>query len=338
MDVRFEQVSMAFGEKNVLENLNFKIPANSLVSILGPSGCGKSTSLMLMSGLMQPSAGKIWFGDQDVTKKDALEREIGMVFQNYALYPHLTVLENIMFPLKMKKVPKKLRKEKALEYAKLVQIEEHINKRPKELSGGQQQRVAIARALVKEPAILLMDEPLSNLDARLRIEMREEIRRIQQETQITTVFVTHDQAEALSISDQVMVLNQGVVQQISSPQELYREPDNLFVAKFLGEPEINLLTPAQVNGQLPSGTTQIGVRPEDWQLAKGALTVTGMVLAVEFIGKEKLVKLQLPDQEIIRVISLKEEEIIAGMSLDLTVSPDKWLLFDAEGQRIEGGQ
>lgn len=338
MDVRFEQVSMAFGEKNVLENLNFKIPANSLVSILGPSGCGKSTSLMLMSGLMQPSAGKIWFGDQDVTKKDALEREIGMVFQNYALYPHLTVLENIMFPLKMKKVPKKLRKEKALEYAKLVQIEEHINKRPKELSGGQQQRVAIARALVKEPAILLMDEPLSNLDARLRIEMREEIRRIQQETQITTVFVTHDQAEALSISDQVMVLNQGVVQQISSPQELYREPDNLFVAKFLGEPEINLLTPTQVNGQLPSGTTQIGVRPEDWQLAKGALTVTGMVLAVEFIGKEKLVKLQLPDQEIIRVISLKEEEIIAGMSLDLTVSPDKWLLFDAEGQRIEGGQ
>ena len=175
MQVRFEDINMAFDENKVLNNISFQIPESELVTILGPSGCGKSTTLMLISGLIFPNSGKIYFGDKDVTSLDAVDRKVGMVFQNYALYPHLTVLENIQFPLKMQKVPKKERVERAMELAKLVKIEEHINKRPKDLSGGQQQRVAIARALSKRPSLLLMDEPLSNLDARLRIEMREEM-------------------------------------------------------------------------------------------------------------------------------------------------------------------
>lgn len=213
MNVRFDEVTMTYGEKDVLEKISFDIPEGKLVSILGPSGCGKSTTLMLISGLTFPTEGDIYFGNEKVTKADAVKRKVGMVFQNYALYPHLTVLENIMFPLRMEKRPKKERIKRAKELADLVQIGDHIDKKPKQLSGGQQQRVAIARALAKEPSILLMDEPLSNLDARLRIEMREEIRRIQQETGVTTIFVTHDQEEALSISDEVMVLNGGSIHQ-----------------------------------------------------------------------------------------------------------------------------
>ncbi len=227
-----------------VNDFNFEIPDGRLIGLLGPSGCGKSTTLNLISGLVKPTSGRIFFGKDDVTDLPPEHRGIGLVFQNYALYPHLTVRQNITFPLENLKGKDKLSKaemlEKAVEVAKLVQIDELMDRKPGELSGGQQQRVAIARALVKRPKVLLLDEPLSNLDARLRLQTREEIKRIQRETGITTIFVTHDQEEAMSISDMIVVMKDGVVQQIGKPQEVYDNPVNLFVAKFLGTPPVNV--------------------------------------------------------------------------------------------------
>ena len=240
-----------------VKDFTFEIPDGTLVGLLGPSGCGKSTVLNLISGLEQPTEGKIFFGEDDVTDLPAEHRGIGLVFQNYALYPHLNVKQNITFPLENLKGNDKLTKaqmnERAYEAARLVQIEDLMERKPGELSGGQQQRVAIARALVKNPSVLLLDEPLSNLDARLRLQTREEIRRIQLETKITTIFVTHDQEEAMSISDLIIVMKDGVVQQIGRPQDVYDNPANLFVAKFLGTPPINVFHGRLLDGQLCIG-------------------------------------------------------------------------------------
>ena len=231
-------------EVTAVNRFNYEIPDGKLIGLLGPSGCGKSTTLYMICGLQKPTSGQIFFGDDDVTELSPENRGVGLVFQNYALYPHMTVKQNIMFPLENLKGVDKLTKDEMLErsyrVAKLVQIDELMDRKPHELSGGQQQRVAIARALVKMPRVLLLDEPLSNLDARLRLQTREEIKRIQRETNITTVFVTHDQEEAMSISDQIVVMKLGVVQQIGAPQEVYDNPVNLFVAKFLGTPPINV--------------------------------------------------------------------------------------------------
>ena len=240
-----------------VDDFDFEIPSGELVGLLGPSGCGKSTTLLMICGLEKPTEGRIFFDDEDVTDVPPEDRGVGLVFQNYALYPHMTVEQNIMFPLGNLKGPDKLSKEemkrRALEAAKLVQIDGLMERRPKEMSGGQQQRVAIARALVKMPRVLLMDEPLSNLDARLRLQTRVEIKRIQRETGITTIFVTHDQEEAMSISDTIVVMKDGVVQQIGRPQDVYDDPHNLFVAKFLGTPPINVFS-----GSLRGGRIYIG--------------------------------------------------------------------------------
>ncbi len=267
------------GEEVVaVSDFTFTIPDGKLVGLLGPSGCGKSTTLYMISGLQKPTSGKIFFGEEDVTELSPENRGIGLVFQNYALYPHMTVKQNILFPLQNLKGPDKMDKltmlERAHEAAKLVQIDELMDRKPSELSGGQQQRVAIARALVKMPRVLLLDEPLSNLDARLRLQTREEIRRIQKETGITTIFVTHDQEEAMSISDIIVVMKLGVVQQVGKPQEIYDNPINLFVAKFLGTPPINVFEGKVENGKLciggdavldidiPDTDLYVGIRPE----------------------------------------------------------------------------
>lgn len=343
VQVRFEDIAMDYGDKEVLHNLDFVLPEHSLVSILGPSGCGKSTTLMLISGLTFPTKGRIYFNDNEVTKQDAVKRKVGMVFQNYALYPHLSVLENIMFPLKMAKMPKKKRKERALELAKLVHIEEHVDKKPKQLSGGQQQRVAIARALAKEPDILLMDEPLSNLDARLRIEMREEIRRIQQETNITTVFVTHDQEEALSISDHVMVLNDGHIQQFSEPQKLYEEPNNIFVAEFLGNPVINTFAIADeririaglsIPHAIETQVRTIGIRAENIKqtVVEEQAFYTGEVTHVERIGKDTSVKLN--HDGLTMVTTNIPGDFQVGDTVHLTADPRDLLYFDEAGNTL----
>ena len=266
-----------------VNNFSFEIPDGKLIGLLGPSGCGKSTTLYMISGLQKPSSGKIYFGEDDVTEVSTENRGIGLVFQNYALYPHMTVKQNILFPLQNLKGADKMSKEamleRAYEAARLVQIEELMERKPSEMSGGQQQRVAIARALVKMPRVLLLDEPLSNLDARLRLQTREEIRRIQRETGITTIFVTHDQEEAMSISDQIVVMKLGVVQQIGEPQKVYDDPANLFVAKFLGTPPINVFRGAVIGEKLYLGEQAVldvpgvadrevfvGIRPEGFQL------------------------------------------------------------------------
>ncbi len=271
------------GEVIAANNLNFEIPDGELIGLLGPSGCGKSTALNLISGLLKPTSGGIYFGEDDVTDLAPEHRGVGLVFQNYALYPHLTVMQNIIFPLQnlrgKDRISKDEMRKKAYEIAKLVQIEQLMDRKPAELSGGQQQRVAIARALVKMPRVLLLDEPLSNLDARLRLQTREEIRRIQKETGITTVFVTHDQEEAMSISDRIVVMRDGVVQQIGRPQDVYDDPVNLFVAKFLGTPPINVFD-GEIKGEklyiggacvmdakgAPDGDVYVGIRPEGFIL------------------------------------------------------------------------
>ncbi len=300
---RFPNRNRKGGEDVIAVNdFNFEIPDGKLVGLLGPSGCGKSTSLFMICGLQEPTAGRIYFGDEDVTDLPPEKRGVGVVFQNYALYPHLSVKQNIIFPLQNLKGAEKLTKEqmdqKALEAAKLVQIEELLDRRPNELSGGQQQRVAIARAMVKMPKVLLLDEPLSNLDARLRLQTREEIRRIQRETGITTVFVTHDQEEAMSISDEIVVMKDGTVQQIGKPQEVYDNPVNLFVAKFLGTPPINVFLGRVEKEMLYIGDdavlpvkgvkdqkVTVGVRPEGFVLAEDGPLVCSLS-RVEVMGRD----------------------------------------------------
>lgn len=300
---RFPNRNRKGGEDVIAVNdFNFEIPDGKLVGLLGPSGCGKSTSLFMICGLQEPTAGRIYFGDEDVTDLPPEKRGVGVVFQNYALYPHLSVKQNIIFPLQNLKGAEKLTKEqmdqKTLEAAKLVQIEELLDRRPNELSGGQQQRVAIARAMVKMPKVLLLDEPLSNLDARLRLQTREEIRRIQRETGITTVFVTHDQEEAMSISDEIVVMKDGTVQQIGKPQEVYDNPVNLFVAKFLGTPPINVFLGRVEKEMLYIGDdavlpvkgvkdqkVTVGVRPEGFVLAEDGPLVCSLS-RVEVMGRD----------------------------------------------------
>ena len=239
MRVVLDHITKRFADNTAVSEFSATLNDGELVSLLGPSGCGKSTLLNMLSGILPVSGGKIYFDDDDVTMVPPEKRGIGLVFQNYALYPHMTVMQNICFPMETQKVPKAERIERANEVAKLVHVDMFMNRKPGQLSGGQQQRVAIARALVKNPRLLLLDEPLSNLDARLRLEMREEIRRIQQRTGVTTIFVTHDQEEALAISDRIVLMKLGVLQQNDLPQNLYNQPANQFVADFLGNPPIN---------------------------------------------------------------------------------------------------
>lgn len=241
MRIRLENLTKRYQEVTAVDHLNLEIEDGDLVCLLGPSGCGKSTTLSIIAGLEQATEGSIYFDEENVGGLEAEERDIGMVFQDYALYPHMTVQENIAFPLKMQGWKKKDRIEKVKEAAKMLQIEEYLKRKPGKLSGGQQQRVTIARAIVKNPKILLLDEPLSNLDARLRIELRDEIRRVQKQLGITTIFVTHDQEEALSISDKILLMEKGKISQYSSPKEMYMEPQNMFAAKFLGNPPMNFV-------------------------------------------------------------------------------------------------
>ena len=310
MKVELRNVTKVFPSRNrksgeevvAVSNCCVTIPDGKLVGLLGPSGCGKSTTLYMICGLQKPTGGQVFFGEDDVTDLEPENRGVGLVFQNYALYPHMTVKQNILFPLQNLKGEDKLSKEemlrRTLETARLVQIDELLDRKPSELSGGQQQRVAIARALVKMPRVLLLDEPLSNLDARLRLQTREEIRRIQRETGITTVFVTHDQDEAMSISDFIVVMKLGVVQQIGKPQDVYDDPDNLFVAKFLGTPPINVFHGRVAGGRVfigedavlnapgaPEGEVFVGVRPEGFVLAEdGPLSCA--LSSVEVMGRD----------------------------------------------------
>lgn len=346
--IRLESLTKIFQAKNkeetiAVSNLDITIPAGKLVGLLGPSGCGKSTTLYMISGLLKPNEGRIHFGDSDVTSIPPEDRGIGLVFQNYALYPHMTVRQNIMFPLENLKVPKQQALEQAQKYADLVGIGKLMERKPVQLSGGQQQRVAIARALVKEPRVLLLDEPLSNLDARLRLQTREEIKRIQRETGITTIFVTHDQEEAMSISDEIVLMREGVMQQKGAPQDVYDKPDNLFVAKFLGSPPINIFEGEVKDkkilfGEAIFGTTKladqpvtIGIRPEGFKVVeKSSLKVD--VEYVETIGRDTtlIIKNPVVPGETFRAIVDADHRIIPGDTIYLEPKSHKLFLFDKE--------
>ncbi len=338
-----------------LKSVNFSIEQGDLVCLLGPSGCGKSTILNMIAGLLQPTGGDIQFKKSSVINTEPKDRNIGFVFQNYALYPHMTVLENIMFPLTVgqNKISKEEAKKVAEEYMQLTNIEELAEKKPGTLSGGQQQRVAITRALVQKPEVLLLDEPLSNLDARLRLKIREEIRRLVKEVGITTIFVTHDQEEALSISDKIILLNEGVIQQHDDPQNLYLEPNNLFVAKFIGNPIINIsevevkdgvithpsftlqageLVESRFRKGLENGHYYLGLRPEDLVPSEnGLFTVT--VTAVELIGRERILHFTLGEQDIKSIVSV-EHKIEEGDTLSFDLLRHKLFLFDQNGERV----
>ncbi|WP_281889235.1 ABC transporter ATP-binding protein [Paenibacillus sp. YYML68] len=350
MNVTCEQLTIEFGSVKAVDGLTVDFRSGELTALLGPSGCGKSTTLFALAGIYKPSRGEIRFDGRLMNQVEPEDREIGMVFQNYALYPHMTVLDNILFPLQMKKVPKQEARARAEAMAELVQIGQLLARKPRELSGGQQQRVAIARALVKEPRLLLLDEPLSNLDARLRLEMREEIRRIQQEVGITTVFVTHDQEEAMSIADRILLLEGGRLQQDASPQAMYREPANVFAAEFIGSPRMNMLGASLAedgrtvvlteDGAAAGAAVTVGVRPEHWTLAAVADDSTvawATVELVETIGRDKLLRARLRGGAAIRLYVPEETDVQPGERLALAVRPGTAHVFDAaSGVRLAG--
>ncbi|MBR3238447.1 MAG: ABC transporter ATP-binding protein [Oscillospiraceae bacterium] len=355
MKVVLQNLTKQFPSRNKKSNdvvtavsdFNFEIPDGKLIGLLGPSGCGKSTALNLISGLIAPTRGRIFFGDDDVTDLPPENRGVGLVFQSYALYPHLTVRENIMFPLENLKGaerPSKAEMERrVLEAAKLVQIDGLLDRKPGEMSGGQQQRVAIARAVVKMPKVLLLDEPLSNLDARLRLQTREEIRRIQRDTGITTVFVTHDQEEAMSISDMIVVMKDGVVQQIGKPQAVYDDPVNLFVSKFLGTPPINVFEGRVKGGRLiigdeavldvpgaPDGEVWVGIRPEGFIPDDGG-PFTCQLRGVEVMGRDISVVCsheQCEAPQIRAIISAENTIDESSQTVRFALKPYKVHLFD----------
>ena len=353
-----------------VNNFNFEIPDGKLIGLLGPSGCGKSTTLNMICGLEKPTSGRIFFGDDDVTELPPENRGVGMVFQSYALYPHLTVLQNIMFPMENFKGKDKMTKEamraKAEEVARMVQIDQLLERKPSELSGGQQQRVAIARALVKTPRVLLLDEPLSNLDARLRLQTREEIRRIQRETGVTTVFVTHDQEEAMSISDLIVVMEAGAVRQIAAPQKVYEDPVNLFVARFLGTPPINVFKGEVRDGKvfiggkpiikaepdpdwkegaegapagaaLRDGAVTIGIRPEGFDPEPDGELVCGLT-AVEVMGRDTSIVATneaAVNGSIRTIVDTEEQKNVGGDTVNFRIRPSRIYLFDNEtGERV----
>ena len=389
MEIRLKNLTKVFpgnpkkGIKDTIavNNLDITIPDGKLIGLLGPSGCGKSTTLYMIAGLQEPTSGEIWFGDEEVTRLSPDKRGIGLVFQNYALYPHMTIYKNVAFPLTNLRVeedkvyakdtvidgvehkagevvldadglPVKVKRKLTVEEidaivrktAELVQIQDYLERKPSQLSGGQQQRVAIARALAKSPRVLLLDEPLSNLDARLRLQTREEIRRLQQRTGVTTIFVTHDQEEAMSISDEIVVMKLGVEQQRAHPQEVYNNPANKFVANFLGTPPINFFKGEVKGGDLYIGEDKVlklskklddqpvtvGIRPEGFEVVKdGPFHMEAM--QIETMGRDISIvaKHPLSERPSVKIIIDADNDVKPG-PVALKIKPHKCFLFDAE--------
>jgi len=351
MKVTLRNLCKYFQQIKAVDGLSLEIAAGEFLALLGPSGCGKTTTLLTIAGFYKPDQGEIYFDERLVNDLPPRLRNIGMVFQSYALYPHMTVLDNIAFPLKLRKVPKSEWKARAVEIAELLEIADLLDRKPGQLSGGQQQRVALARALVRNPRLLLLDEPLSNLDAKLRIFMRAELKRLQKELGITTIFVTHDQIEAMTMADRIVVLKEGRLQQVGTPDELYDSPANVFVASFIGTPPMNLLDaeievreghyrvqtahfsfslPKEIAAKIkhiPSHGVVLGIRPEDLVIGEG--DITGLVYVVEPLGRDELVTLQVGDM---RLKALVPSRLRIGLNdkIRFSFSAERVHLFDKE--------
>lgn len=348
MEVKLENLSKRWGKVVGADQINLEIDDGEFVAFLGPSGCGKTTTLLMIAGIYKPTEGTIRFGDRVVNHVEPKDRNIGMVFQSYALYPHMTVFQNISYPLKLMKTPKKEMGERAQGVADMMDIGHLMDRKPAQLSGGQQQRVALGRALVKEPKLLLFDEPLSNLDARLRLSMRGEIKRLQMELGITSIYVTHDQVEAMTMADRVAVMKDGKLQAYSPPDELYDEPRTLFVASFVGNPPMNFLdvevtrengdyhaqaegidfTVSPERGEKAVGKGQVimGIRPEDITISDDQ-GISGNIYGVEPLGRDDLIEVRIGETSV-RVLTDPELGLKMGENPVLYFDPSNVQFFD----------
>jgi|TARA_B100002003_G_scaffold242209_1_gene264955 inositol-phosphate transport system ATP-binding protein len=352
MEIRLEKFCKSFGSVKVIEDLDLIINNGEMIALLGPSGCGKTTTLYAICGIHRVISGAIWFGDKDVTALPPQKKNVGVVFQSFALYPHLSIYENIAFPLRIRKEGSADIERKINEIAGVLHMEALLDRRPGQLSGGQQQRVALARALVRKPDVLLMDEPLANLDAGLRLEMRSEIRRIQQETGCTSILVTHDQVEAMSMCDRIALMNEGKIQQVGSPDEMYHQPRNRFVAGFIGNPPISFTEGKIEDGHFnapglrfelpdrikassvtPGQNFSIGIRPEHL-LPDFATPIEGEITFVESQGRETLYDLRLAGGQIFRSIQTGQQTCKLGDQIRWGIDVDSIFFFDEHGLRI----
>ncbi|HZE90978.1 MAG TPA: ABC transporter ATP-binding protein [Rhizobacter sp.] len=347
-DLALKGIHKLFGSVRVLHEIDIHLPDGEFLVLVGPSGCGKSTLMNVIAGLEEPSGGRVELGGRNITHAGPADRNIAMVFQSYALYPNMTVAANIVFPLEMRGVPKAERDKTVKRVSAMLQIDHLLDRRPRQLSGGQRQRVAIGRALAREPELFLFDEPLSNLDAKLRVDMRAEIKRLHLRTGVTTIYVTHDQVEAMTLGTRIAVLNQGLIQQLATPLEIYTRPANRFVAEFIGSPSINMfdathdasgvlrLPDGAVIGTLadaPSGPVKVGVRPEHLEIRDDG-QLSGRISLVEPTGPETYALVDLGHTEItVRMGGLPSLEM--GAAVRVHVPPTALHVFAADtGQRL----
>jgi multiple sugar transport system ATP-binding protein len=355
--VTFEKAQRWYpgADKPAVPGISLEIGDGEFMVLVGPSGCGKSTTLRMLAGLEEVNEGKIFIGDRDITDTPPKDRDIAMVFQNYALYPHMSVADNMGFALKMAKVPTEERKKRVADAAKILQLEDYLDRKPKALSGGQRQRVAMGRAIVRSPQVFCMDEPLSNLDAKMRVATRTDIAKLQADLGVTTVYVTHDQVEAMTMGDRVAVMNLGELMQVDTPLRLYDKPVNLFVAGFIGSPQMNLIEAKAVEGQAKigeylvpvdptaskkmSGNITVGVRPESWRLvsnAEGGLPIN--VTVVEELGADEFIYGNCdvegtPSNVIVRISA--RDTVHKGDTIFVTTDPKNVHVFDTDtGERL----
>ena len=329
-NVTLKGVRKIYDKKVVIDNIDLEIKDKEFIVLVGASGCGKSTILRMIAGLEDITDGEILIGDKKVNNIHPKDRDIAFVFQSYALYPHMTVRENIAFGLKMRKVPKDEIEKKVLEAAKILDLTEYLDRKPKQLSGGQRQRVALGRAIVRNPKVFLMDEPLSNLDAKLRVQMRAEIKKLHEKLQTTFIYVTHDQEEALTMGDRIVVLDKGVIQQVDSPEEIYNNPQNMFVAGFVGSPQMNFIAGEDLSQEF-SGKIA-GIRPEKMREEQGEFKLRVNVEMTELLGSEQIAYFNIGESKCSAKLpaDFKQEK-----TLDLTINRQDIFLFDKEtGKRI----
>ena len=345
--VTLKNITKSWGDFTAVNDISLSIHDQEFLVLLGPSGCGKTTTMRMVAGLEEPSKGDIFIGSKRVNDELPKDRDVAMVFQNYGLYPHMSVYENIRYPLKVRKVPKSEHEDLVKKTALKVELGNLLNRRPRELSGGQRQRVALARAIVRAPTVFLMDEPLSNLDAKLRVNMRAELKHLQHELRITTIYVTHDQIEAMTLADRVAVMDNGIISQLDTPERIYNDPDNLFVAGFIGSPSMNLLEGKMEEGKfLHSGFSvkagfgsnqdvTLGIRPEDLELTSAEnADCSGRVYSFELTGESTLVTVQLADDRLI-IRGPNEYRVGIDETVGIRFNPEKCYFFDSESkQRI----
>ena len=339
-EIRLENLTKRWGDFIGVDNFNLTIADKEFLVLLGPSGCGKTTTMRMIAGLEEESEGKIWIDNKLVNDLDPKDRDVAMVFQSYALYPNMTVYENIRFPLKVRKVDEKNQRERVLEASSMVELNEFLDRKPSELSGGQRQRVALARAIVREPQVFLMDEPLSNLDAKLRISTRAQIKNLQHKLSTTTIYVTHDQIEAMTLADRVVVMNKGKIQQVGSPSDIYENPSNIFVAGFIGSPAMNLITGKLMTGSFSTdgfkinglmgnkeGDVTLGFRAEDAEVVDREAELEAKVYSFELLGDTTMVTVKANNQ-LISIKANKDYRVKIGETINVSVPIKKCHLFD----------